>query len=294
MLNHLNFKENRTKLQGNIAYFQNIASFLYGNLCPASFKNRKNAHLALLSDVDVLALMLFQYSLGITSERKFFNVVKSLVPTELGDKLLHRTRFNRRCRQLLPVISLFRRKLIEIVGPGSDLGIIDSFPMPICHNARKNRAVIFKEIADVGYNATKKEYFYGFKAHVNTTDRGLILNYVITEASVHDSKLAIQLIDESPCKINLADLGYLGKKIVQAANESGKVFWTPYRSNMKGAKEHNSYKLQTVRRRIETSFSVLESSYNIQQNRARSLTGFQTRFEISILSYNLGFFDLEI
>lgn len=32
-------------------------------------------------------------------------------------------------------------------------------------------------IADIGYNATKQKYYYGFKVHVVTDTQGLILNY---------------------------------------------------------------------------------------------------------------------
>ncbi|KRL76578.1 transposase [Ligilactobacillus equi] len=63
---------------------------------------------------------------------------------------------------------------------------------------------------------------------------------------------------------------------------------------MKGAKEQNNYDLILCRGKIERCFSILSSNYDIEKNRARSLAGFQTRFEVSLLMYNLGVYDLPI
>ncbi|MEK3519010.1 IS982 family transposase, partial [Lactobacillus crispatus] len=43
-----------------------------------------------------------------------------------------------------------------------------------------------------------------------------------------------------------------------------------------------------IRRTIESDFSLL-SYYNAENNRARSLVGFQQRLEIAILAYNMAY-----
>ena len=43
-----------------------------------------------------------------------------------------------------------------------------------------------------------------------------------------------------------------------------------------------------LRRRIESDFSLL-SYYNVENNRARSLAGFQERLEVAILAYNIAY-----
>ena len=62
--------------------------------------------------------------------------------------------------------------------------IIDSFPLPLCQPVRNHRARIFDGLADIGYNASKRLWFYGFKVHMLVTLSGYILNYVVTPASV--------------------------------------------------------------------------------------------------------------
>ena len=93
-------------------------------------------------------------------------------------------------------------------------------------------------MADIGYKATKKVYYYGFKVHAIVSDDG-----------------------------------YLGKDLAFKLKQMGYKLWTPYRKNMQGAKEHNDHQLMAIRRTIESDFSLL-SYYNAENNRARNLTGF--------------------
>lgn len=129
-------------------------------------------------------------------------------------------------------------------------------------------------------------WFYGFKIHMVMELDGTILNYVVTKASVHDTKAASELIDGCPCPEVLADVGYVGKQLVEQFAQEGYQLWTPYRSNKKGAKEHNSRHLKKLRRQIETCFSML-NQYKVEENTARTPSGFQTRLELIILLYNL-------
>ena len=55
--------------------------------------------------------------------------------------------------------------------------------------------------------------FYGFKAHVEITYDGYIINYVITKASVHDTVETLELITSSPYYQLLVDIGYVGKDL---------------------------------------------------------------------------------
>lgn len=59
----------------------------------------------------------------------------------------------------------------------------------------------------------------------------------------------------------------------------------PYRKNMAVAKEYNDHQLVVIRRTIESNLTY----YNAENNRSRSLTDFQSRLEIAILTYNLAY-----
>ncbi|MBM6941071.1 transposase [Lactobacillus coleohominis] len=89
----------------------------------------------------------------------------------------------------------------------SQTAIIDSYPLPLFQGVRNARAHLFAGIANIGYNATKQLYFYGFKVHMIVEPSGLILDYEVTPASIHDVKAAPELIQNCPCPQILADVG---------------------------------------------------------------------------------------
>jgi hypothetical protein len=51
--------------------------------------------------------------------------------------------------------------------------IIDSFPVKACHNIRVGRCRLFRDEKCRGYNASKREHFYGVKIQLVTTADGI-------------------------------------------------------------------------------------------------------------------------
>lgn len=173
-----------------------------------------------------------------------------------------------------------------------EIAIIDSFPLPLCQTVRNHRVSIFKGIADIGYNASKRLWFYGFKVHMLVTLSGYILNYVVTPASVHDSKVVYDLLEGCKQLIILGDLGYLSSELKKSLEQEGYHLWTPFRKNMAGAKQHNNWRVMAMRRTIETRFSELCCLFDSEQTLARGLTGLQLRLEQILLAHNLRYFEI--
>ena len=70
--------------------------------------------------------------------------------------------------------------------------LIDSFPAAICKNIQICRAKLVKGEEFKGYNASKREYFYGFKAvrrfgSIITTGEGIPVEFLVTSGSVPDN-----------------------------------------------------------------------------------------------------------
>ena len=140
------------------------------------------------------------------------------------------------------------------------------------------------------YNSTKKFYYYGFKGHFAVSQGGYVLGCVITKASIHDAKEAEELILSTRPEGHfiLGDEGYIGKRLHDALKIDGYILWTPYRKNMKGAKQPNKRELMAIRRIIESVFSVLKY-YGIENILARNVDGFQQTVEIIVLTYNISY-----
>jgi hypothetical protein len=50
--------------------------------------------------------------------------------------------------------------------------IVDTFPVPVCHNIRIKRCKIYRDKAFHGYCASKRAYFYGLKVSLIVTQAG--------------------------------------------------------------------------------------------------------------------------
>ena len=279
-MNYLKLNRFSHHLQVSFARLNVICRSLYKFCAPDELKHRKNVDQVKISDSSILAMLIWQTEIGIESQRRFCKFFVGL----------SHSRFNRRARMLLPLMRCIRQDWNQEVKTAGEFLIIDSFPVPVCQPIRNYRVKIFRGIADIGYKATKKIYYYGFKVHALVSDDGYVLDYAVTRASVHDAKETVELmINAHP--INhylLGDEGYLGKDLAAELKGMGYVLWTPYRRNMECAKKHNDHQLMAIRRTIESDFSLL-SYYNAENNRARSLAGFQQRLEIAILAYNMAY-----
>ena len=267
-------------LQVSFSRLNVICRSLYNLYAPDKLKHRKNIDQTKLSDNSILAMLIWQTEIGIESQRRFCKFFVGL----------SHSRFNRRAKMLLPLIRCIRQAWNQEVKVAGEFLIIDSFPVPVCQPVRNYRVKIFRGIADIGYKATKKVYYYGFKVRAIVSDDGYLLDYTVTKASVHDAKETVELvINTHPANhYLLGDEGYLEKSLAAELKRMGYVLWTPYRKNMKGSKKHNDHQLMAIRRTIESDFSLL-SYYNAENNRARSLIGFQQRLEIVILTYNMAY-----
>lgn len=82
-----------------------------------------------------------------------------------GFDIPHKSNFNRRIHQLADLITSVFMKLGLIFKHLnlSSVYIIASFPVAVCRNIRISRAKIVQGKSYRGYNASKHEYFYGFK-----------------------------------------------------------------------------------------------------------------------------------
>lgn len=171
---------------------------------------------AKLSDSELIAIAICGELLGVDSERAWYSFVKrnyrSLFP-----KFCSRSRFNRTRRALLPITELLRQKPLRIFPAlSSDLCIVDSFPLPVCHFGRARYCRTFCGYgADYGKRPSKKETYFGYKVHVLTTLEGYVSAFDITPASTDDREgLRDPVCGRSGLTV-LGDKGYAGETLTR-------------------------------------------------------------------------------
>ena len=135
---------------------------------------------------------------------------------------------------------------------------VDSFPVPCCDNIRIFHSRILNGEEYRGYTASKKRYFYGFKAHVLVTVNGDVVEFVLTPGSCSDVKAFKELnLDLPEGSVVYGDKAYNDYEDEDLLNDAAEIELAPQRkTNSKrqhsGCKE---YIINKQRKIVETAFS---------------------------------------
>jgi hypothetical protein len=247
----------------------------------------KTASKRKLSDAEVIttALVAARYFAG------NFTLARDYMRLYHGSNMPHKSNFNRRLHELSFMISCLFVALgnsLKELNCSSEY-VIDSFPVAVCRNIRIPRCRLLQNKAYHGYNASKREYFYGFKVEVITTADGLPVEYFIVAGSVHDitafKSMNINLPQES---ILYADSAYTDHETEDLLQECEKVALLVERKN--NSKREDSPAMafikKAMRKRIETSFSEIEAAFP-RSIHAVTAQGFLLKIVLFLFAYTI-------
>lgn len=236
-----------------------------------------------LSDIELIALALTAEYMSIDSECQLFRIM----PDALKAKI-ERSVYNRRRRGLFFHADRLRKALAEEVCATDDYFIVDSMPLEVCKLSRSVRSTICKEdyysSPDKGFCASQQTYYYGYKLHAVCSLNGVIHNYDLSKASVHDIHYLKDVKELHRDCVLLGDRGYLSAECQLDLFESARItLQVPMRRNQ------HSYRPQPpvfrrCRKRIETLFSQLCDQFMIRRNYAKSFDGFKNRILAKIMT----------
>ena len=172
--------------------------------------------------------------------------------------------------------------------------VIDSFPVPVCKNIRISKSKLIKGEEFRGYNASKREYFYGgspmrFKVHLISTGYGIPIDFLITAGSIHDNT-ALQIMD-----INLPENSHLYGDAAYLNGELKNLLLEFQQIKLKTATKKNSIEKNTwaqelenkyFRKTVENTFS--EITYKFPKKiHAVTAAGFLLKLLIAIITFIL-------
>lgn len=257
-------------------------SKLYSQFAPKEVRTRKNIHLAKQSDEVLLTCYIFGILLSCNSMIGIYRLSKSM----FGKDFPSRTRFLRTVNNLKQTIELMNQGLLKTnVSEEETLGIIDSLPVPLCQTIRNFRAKGASEIADIGYNATKKVWFYGLKFHAIVSHSGMILNFVLSSASFHDAKVCEDCLSDFQIPLLIGDAGYVGQALAGRCAEKGTALIATPRKNMNET-EIDYRPVKAIRKTVETVFSELQN-FGLERLTLHQMTSIMVRTQLTVLLYNL-------
>jgi IS5 family transposase len=149
---------------------------------------------------------------------------------------------------------------------------------------------------DVDARWTKKnnQTFYGYKVHVNSDSKHkIVVNYVVTTASVHDSQPTDELLDRSPMagEALYADSAYTGdgqEAIIASKGMSNQVCEKGYRNcPLDEAQRANNKTKSKVRARVEHIFGFMEGAMHGMYQHAVGVKRITGIAGLMCLTYNL-------
>jgi transposase, IS5 family len=146
---------------------------------------------------------------------------------------------------------------------------------------------------DARWTKKNKTTFYGYKNHVKgDTKTKLIVDYQVTDASVHDSQALEDLLNEKDKAQELyADSAYTGEhqeKVIRKNKMKNKVHEKGYRGNPLTTKQKNrNTKKSKTRARVEHIFGFVENSMNGSMIRTIGIMRAKAKIGMMNLVYNI-------
>jgi hypothetical protein len=246
------------------------------------------------SDSEVIALALVAELVALDEEQKSLCYVRRN-HLALFPRLPERSRYNRRRRALTEATNrirgaLMQRVLGRLAPQERELCVIDSLPVPVVgfHHARGEHRWYGE--ASYGYVAAKKQTIFGYKLHLLITHSGLILDFALAPAHHADGALAEQLLLDKHWLIALGDKAYLNAALQELLVwRNDLVLLTPKRRNQREQlPEALTRTITHFRQAIETVNSQLAGQFQVERNRAKSVTGLCARIQAKLTAHTVG------
>jgi hypothetical protein len=245
----------------------------------ASLLVGKSGKKPLFSDSEVITLSLAQHWLGFADEREWLRFVRNnYLP--LFPRLVSQSQFNRRARCLCWLMNRMRLSIVQAMGAfQAEYRLIDGTPIHIRHWRRYGKGHLMLPEAALGYCASKKETFYGYRLVVLTTLEGVITDWGLLPANAEEREGALDLLWDYAHLITLGDKGFLDKvRQMVLLEERGVRLLTPKRKNQK---EQNpagwDALMNRLRRMIETTFAGAKDTFTLERPGASTLWGVLSR-----------------
>lgn len=248
-----------------------------------------------LSDLEIISLAITAEALQIDSENLLWSKIKTDYPKMFKD-LPHRTRFNKRRKQLHLLTQNILNLLSDHIEDNDKYLIIDSMPLPTCKIVRERTSKACRReqedelVASKGYNAMFNGYYIGYKFHLIVSSTGVYKDHLITPANIHDTAFLKDISAEDvhlQDYVLLGDRGYIGKATqLRLFEDLGLNLNIPYRRNQKDYKKY-PYELKIKRKKIETVFAQFCDEFMIRRNYAKRFNGFEIRLITKIASKTL-------
>jgi hypothetical protein len=258
-------------------------------------RRRRGPRRGEFSDAEVLTVILVGELCHCPRERAWLRQLRasyrSLFPALPSD-----SRFSRRAQRLSSQLRELRQAVLFWADADLEpIRLFDSFPMPLCACYRIGQSSLPIRSAAFGWNASKRQYFYGLRPQLLMTASGFLDDLVLAPGNYHDPVALAAYLDE--CvetgrdlrgQVWVMDKGYWSPKIAVWAQERLGLTLLARRKGRKRGPSFWQESLDRVRKPIEGVLSVLTECFGIEHLLARSEIGLYRRAQAKATAFTLG------
>ena len=248
------------------------------------------------SDAEVLTVLLVGELCHCPREAAWLRQVRASYRA-LFPALPEDSRFSRRAAQVREWLRAFRQALLFWADADLEpFRLLDSFPQPLCACYRIRQSSWPLRNAHFGYNASKKQYYYGMRPQVLITASGFIEDLILAPGYYGDPVALAAYLDECvewerdlAGQVWVMDNGYWSPKIAAWAKERLGLTLLARRRDKKGAlPSFWQATLDHVRKPIEGVIAVLTESFGIEHLLAKTEIGLYRRMQAKATAFTLG------
>lgn len=187
---------------------------------------------------------------------------------------------------LMPRAFIFLAVLLySLLSPGQGIGYIDATSLAICHPKRISQNKVFKGLAALG--KTTKGWFFGFKLHVITDEKGNLLRVKLTKGNMDDRQVVPQMT-KGLLGLLFGDKGYISAKLFLRLYQRGLKLVTGLKKTMKNKVMLWHEKILLRKRSlIETVFDYLKNKFQLEHTRHRSPLNMLIHIISTLIVYQL-------
>lgn len=249
----------------------------------------RTGHKPKLSDVGLLSLALFQEYSGIHDEDDYWVYVCRDFESCFPGQLVDRSQYNRRRTNLSELINQFRGDLVDSLPKIVGYHVIDAVGSAALTVTKFFGSESFPN-AGLGYCASKRLYYAGYKTTTVVSLTGVIEDFVIGDAGPHDAPYGEVLLGVQPPGIYLGDKGYILKPEEQRILEDKAVHLVTYkRDNMHQTNTpEEAWLLKKYRSVVETVNGHLTEHFSYNKPGGKSERGLLGRLLYKLAAHTLG------
>jgi len=236
-----------------------------------------------LSDSELLTILVFYQFSGYKCFQYYYQLCVGIRLKSYFPRLISYARFVALIPRLLPGLYVFL-KWRTLLSQRTGWYVIDSKPLPVCHNRRIHSNSVFQEQAKRGKSSLG--WFYGLKAHLVINQQGELINFVFTPGNVADNNQGVlRYLFEGLKGKCFGDRGYM-TALFEEFYQQGLQLITKLRANMKNKLLLLEDKLKLRKRAIVESVNdILTSVFELQHTRHRSAVNAITHMLAALTAY---------